>query len=273
MSYSTLLVHLDAGGPNSHVLNVAAGLAQQYDAQVIGIAACQTLQAASLVGDFTGDSIALAREAAMDALSAVEAEFHAFPALKPCALDWRSLSTTDSIWQTVANEARCADLIITSARRGASSNAGQHADAGKLVINAGRPVLIVPDSPATCRFTRVVVTWAETRECRRAVADALPILKRAERVVVLNIAREPAGTEGPGKDVVAWLARHGISADQIVARASDDVAATLAVIAAEQDAELIVAGAYGHNRLREWAFGGVTHDLLLRDRRCVLLSH
>jgi nucleotide-binding universal stress UspA family protein len=273
VNYSTLLVHLDAGGSNTHVLDVAASLAQQYDAKVIGVAACRPLQMASLYGDFTGEIIALERETAEESLVAAEAEFRAFAALEPYALDWRSLSTMDPIWQAVASEARCADLIITSARIGPSSNADRHADAGDLVINAGRPVLIVPDSPGTSRFTTVVVAWAETRECRRAAADALPILKRAERVVVLNVAREPAGTGGPGKDVVAWLARHGVSADQIVARASDDVAATLAIIAAEQDAELIVAGAYGHNRLREWAFGGVTQDLLLRDRRCALLSH
>jgi len=273
VTYTTLLVHLDAGGPNAHVLDVAASLAQQYDAKVIGIAACQPLQMASIYGDFTGELIALERETAEDVLKLAEAEFRAFAPIQPYVLEWRPISTMDPIAHAIAQEARSADLVIASAKFGPISNKERHADAGELILRAGRPVLIVPDRPATSRFTNVLVAWAETRECRRAVVDALPILKHAERVVVVDVAREPADARFASQDVVAWLARHGVSADQIVARLGDDVAGTIAIIAAEEDAELIVAGAYGHSRLSEWAFGGVTHDLLLRDRRCALLSH
>lgn len=274
MTYTTMLVHLDAGGPNAHVLEVAASLAKQYDAKVIGVAACQPIQMGTLTGDdFTGQIVAMEREAAEESLKRAEAEFHAFAPVQPFVLEWRSISTMDPIAHVIAEEARSADLVIASAKYGPVSNKERHADAGELILRAGRPVLIVPDRPATSRFTKVLVAWAETRECRRAIVDALPILKRAERVMVVEVAREPADARFPSKDVVAWLARHGITADQIIAKSSGNDAGSLAVIAAEQDAELIVAGAYGHNRLSEWTFGGVTRDLLLRDNRCALVSH
>jgi nucleotide-binding universal stress UspA family protein len=273
VSYSTLLVHLDAAGPNRNVLVAAASLAQQNDARIIGVAACQPIQIGMDAADATGAIFTLERELAEQALQAVEAEFRACAAIQPFVLEWRPISTMDPVSHVVAQEARSADLLIASARFGPANNAARHADAGELILHAGRPVLMVPDSPSTSRFNTVVIAWAETRECRRAVVDALPILKRAERVVVVEVASAPADTQFQSQDVVAWLARHRVNADQIIAQPSGSTAASLALIAGEQDADLIVAGAYGHTRLREWTFGGVTRDLLLRDNRCALLSH
>lgn len=273
MSYSTLLVHLDAGGPNAHVLGLASSLAQQHDARIIGIAACQPIPIAMSAADATGAICTLECELAEQALETAEAEFRAFAPIQPFVLEWRPISTMDPVSHVVAQEARSADLLIVSARFGPTSNAARHADAGDLILRAGRPVLVVPDRPATSRFNTAVIAWAETRECRRAVADALPILKRAKRVVVVEVASAPTDAQFQSRDVVAWLARHGISADQVIAQPNGSTAASLASIASEQGADLIVAGAYGHNRLREWTFGGVTRDLLLRDNRCALLSH
>ena len=75
------------------------------------------------------------------------------------------------------------------------------------------------------------------------------------------------------EDVVMWLKRHGVGANSLTVPATGDDAAQLDAIARDKDAGLLVAGAYGHNRLREWVLGGVTRDLLLRPRRCSLVSH
>ena len=228
MPYSTLLVHLDAGGSNAHVLDVAANLAKQFTAKIIGVAASRPIQIGTLGDDSTGQLVAMERDAAEGSLKLAEAEFRACAAIQPYILEWRSLSTMDPIAHVLAEQARSADLLIASARPGPESSAERNADVGELIVRAGRPVLVVPESPAPSRFDKIVIAWAETRECRRALVDALPFL---------------------------------VAADEV------------AVVAAEEDAELIVAGAYGHNRLREWAFGGVTRDLLLRANRCALLSH
>ena len=75
------------------------------------------------------------------------------------------------------------------------------------------------------------------------------------------------------EDVVGWLERHGVVAETLACRSIGEDATRLNDIAQEQNADLIVAGAYGHSRLREWVLGGVTCDLLLRADRCSLVSH
>ena len=154
-----------------------------------------------------------------------------------------------------------------------SSEMTNHANVGDLIVRAGRPVLVVPDGPVPAAFAKIVIAWADTRECRRAVVDALPFLAQAEQVVIVEIASDAENARSQTNDVVAWLGRHEVSADRIVYEPHGNVADSLAMIAREQEADLIVAGAYGHNRLREWAFGGVTSDVLLRENRFALLSH
>ena len=120
-----------------------------------------------------------------------------------------------------------------------------------------------------------VVGWKDTRETRRAAFDALPLLKKAAHVAVVEIAAEEelaaAGTHLD--DVVGWLKRHGVVVVSLAAPSTGDDATQLNAIAEEHGADVIVAGAYGHSRLREWVLGGVTRDLLLRADRCSLVSH
>jgi nucleotide-binding universal stress UspA family protein len=120
-----------------------------------------------------------------------------------------------------------------------------------------------------------MVGWKDTRESRRATLDALPFLKRAAHVTVVEIAGEdnlPAARSHL-RDVIAWLRCHGVEAEPIAAPSSGNDATQLIAIARDQGATITVAGAYGHSRLREWALGGVTRDLLLSPDRCSLLSH
>jgi nucleotide-binding universal stress UspA family protein len=122
----------------------------------------------------------------------------------------------------------------------------------------------------------VVVAWKNTRECRRALADALPFLQRAEDVVVVaGVDPDDADlATAELADVVANLKRHGVDGRPEVVRIShDEVEQDLERIADNAGADLIVAGGFGHSRLREWAFGGVTDTFLHHPRRFVLLSH
>ncbi len=272
MTYSTLLVHLDGGRPNAALLDVAATLADQHDAGVIGIAACQPVQIGSCDGYLGGEYAVIERDIVADELARAKVEFHAHERLARHVLEWRSIPTLANVAHVVAEHARAADLVITSAGPG-YADLSTHADTGDLILRAGRPVLVVPDGNATATFATVLVAWTDIRECRRAVSDALPMLHAADRVIVAAVTLDAPGAREPVEDVAAWLARQGVDADKIVARMKGTSIDTLASIADEVEADLVVAGAYGHTRLREWAFGGVTRDLLLRDRRCTLLSH
>jgi nucleotide-binding universal stress UspA family protein len=146
------------------------------------------------------------------------------------------------------------------------------------VMQAGRPILVVPDGVNWLDLRSVLVAWKDTPEARRALADALPILRKARDVTVLAIPEgdddRPAAIAGV-TDVTAWLARHGVTA---IARVSEGarnetVAGQLEKIAGDVGASLIVAGAYGHSRFRELILGGVTQYLVTQSARCVLLSH
>jgi nucleotide-binding universal stress UspA family protein len=165
--------------------------------------------------------------------------------------------------------------VVGASRDHAIAPAVHALDPAELVLAAGRPMLLVPPEAKDLVGARALVAWKDRREARRAVADALPLLQRAERVLVVE-AGEASARERQSSgsaDVAAWLCRHGVTARGIVTDDTAGVAVQLDRIAEEEGADLIVAGAYGHGRFREWALGGVTRDLLLYARRCVLLSH
>jgi len=109
------------------------------------------------------------------------------------------------------------------------------------------------------------------------VRDAIPLLQQARQVVLLAIGEDHetmARTKDQLADVATYLARHGVSAvDEIWRPARGPVAAELLHFVREERVDLIVAGGYGHSRLGEWFFGGVTHELLRATPACCMLSH
>lgn len=272
MTYSTIMVHLDGARPNRAVLDAAATLASSFGAKVIGIAACQPVRLGTPDGYMDGTYAVLEREIVDDELARTKIEFNDHLALRPHVLEWRSISTQVNVAHVVAAHARCADLLITGTI-GRASDASTHADGGNLVMHAGRPVLVVPDANVTADFRTIVVAWADTPECRRVIVDSLPMLHRADRVIVAEVSADPVAAGTGMLDVLNWLRRHGIEGDRVNARIKRSASESIAAIADETGADLLVAGAYGHSRIREWAFGGVTRDLLMHGHRCTLMSH
>ena len=150
------------------------------------------------------------------------------------------------------------------------------ADPGVILLRAGRPVLVAPDTVAPLQLRRVVVAWKDTRECRRAVRDALPFLQRAKEVLLVGIGEGEAESNAKKtlSDVAEYLLRHRVAAVHDVWRqARGPVAGKLLRLVQDEKADLIVAGGYGHSRLGEWLFGGVTHELLASSPVCCMLSH
>lgn len=150
-----------------------------------------------------------------------------------------------------------------------------HAEA--IIFGAGRPTLVVPEAPAARPFelNRVIVAWDFSRAAARAVSDAIPILEKAREVCVLTVTNEKTiPSRRSSSELAKNLSRHGIEVvvEEVDAagRAIGDV---LAAQIAVRSADLLVMGAYGHSRLREFVLGGATRSILTKPPIPVLCSH
>lgn len=276
MSFKTLMVHLELGRKNDGLLAIAGNLAQRLKAHVVGIAACQPIQLMYNETYISGEIIEQDREQIEKQLEEAERQMRTALDAIGVKSEWRSMITPGSLADFMAAEARAADLILTGPLiRGSTFDHARQVNVADLAMEAGRPVLIVPHGRDHLDLNRAMVAWKSTRECRRAVADAVPLLKLAHEVTVVEIAEDediPRARQETA-DVAAWLARHGVIAKPEVISTNGPDSERLSDLARERQVNLIVAGAYGHRRLREWIFGGVTADFLMMPTRCVMLSH
>jgi nucleotide-binding universal stress UspA family protein len=168
-----------------------------------------------------------------------------------------------------------ADLVVIARPEPAGQTAGPPGLAESLVLTSGRPIIVFPPSGTVSRVRRILVGWNATRESIRAVADALPLLARAEAVVVLVVDHERQSGHGqePGAYIARHLARHGAQVGvRRLSSGGKDVGGLLLSQAAASRADLLVMGAYGHSHLSEWMFGGVTRTVLYEAGLPVLMS-
>ena len=260
---------------NAGMLAVVADLAGRFGAAVIGVAARQASTPGIVRGVGPREPDRHDFDKFVDLSAAAEAEFRAaLPKVQD--LQWRSQMTFGPVYEYVAAESRGADLVVATLDSGEGIFLpSEQAEVGDLLMRLGRPTVIVPSDAGGLKLTSALVCWDDKREARRAIADALPLLQASNRVDVVEIVngKDMDGARRRLGDVGDWLARHGVEA-QCSARVSNGSESTqLADFAKDMNVDLVVAGAFGHSRLREWAFGGVTRDLLLHTDCCVLASH
>jgi|SRR5215472_3021531 len=276
MSYKALMVHVDLDDGGDARVRLAAELAQRFDAALIGISAWApnpAISVDSVVPEAAPDLIDL--PVMEDLLKTRGDAFRALVGEDIREVEWRSAIELPT--ELVVREARSADLLIVGGtRHPVLRDPYRSVDPGAVLLRAGRPLLIVPAGVTSLAAKRIAVAWKDTREARRTVVDALPLLRRAEEVVVAEFcsSAEKAPARQRVKEVVQFLARHGISTARDQVRPIDTtVANSLLQLARAESTDLVVAGGYGHTRLGEWIFGGVTHDLLVNGSLCCLLSH
>jgi nucleotide-binding universal stress UspA family protein len=272
--YTSLLVHVDITPHVARRIEIAAHLAREMGARLVGLGA-ETFNSIPPADPYLGygaaDWLSLMDKQVTQDLKAAEDQFtHNAAAVET---EWRTVR--DYPAKAIAAMSRAADLIVASPKGPGAP--GLAADPAEVVMTAGRPVLIIPRNAANLlRAHTIVVAWKDTREARRAVADSMAFLRRATSVIVQGVCEDDSfeALEYETEDVAAYLRRSGVRArSQVSACSPKGVTATLEAIAEANGADLIVAGAYGHSRMREWAFGGVTNSLI-NDPRCfVLLSH
>ena len=169
---------------------------------------------------------------------------------------------------------RNSDLLVLRCEPVNDPDVHRFYSAGEVVLGLGRPALITPDAhDGKAPARHALIAWNGSREAARAVRDALSLLLISERVSAVTFG-EPTFGEAALPDIKQYLARHELQAEwQQLPEAEVATGEALLAYAAQTDADLIVAGAYGRSRLRELVFGGVTHHLLRQTTIPVLMSH
>jgi nucleotide-binding universal stress UspA family protein len=276
MSYKVLMVHLDLDDEADGRARLALELTERFDAALIGVSAWAPAPA-------FGDDITVMEsvpepfdlQAMEEVLKARGDGFRALAGEAGKPVEWRSALElpTEFVLRGVA----AADLMILGGtRHPVLRDPYRNVDPGSVLLRAGRPILLVPPGVASLAGKRVAVAWKDTREARRAIVDALPFLRRAEAVAIVEFCAqgEEASAQPHLEGVKQFLLRHRVETAYERAMPIGATASSSLIGLVEDEAiDLIVAGGYGHSRLGEWIFGGVTHDLLTRSPVCCLLSH
>lgn len=276
MTYKDILVYADATPAGATRLDAAAQLASAQKAHLIALHVDTIpftpvdLMGTGVTAELIEWQMKMRQERAEAARQAVRAaeQRHGI------AIEWRKVE--GGIDDPLIEQGCYADLIVLSQNnRVTDLETPVGPMAGSILMAVGRPVLVVPkDYKGTGIGRRVLVAWKPGAEAARAVHDALPLLVQAEAVTVMRVNPDPEEpAHNPGADLATHLARHGVKVTVTPVLAPDTAAGTAILDQARaMQADLIVMGAYGHSRLRELVFGGVTRQMLQAPPVPVLMS-
>jgi nucleotide-binding universal stress UspA family protein len=274
MNYKTVMVGLALDRSNDACLRVAGDLAERFGARVIGVAASDLRPPMYFAEGAYAQKILDDEASAVDRrLSELEGEFRASVQRRATAVEWRSARALPVPY--LLQQARAADLLVIGARPEALVDPCSAPDPSDLLMQLGRPLIVVPPTTEWLDLRSVLVAWKDVREARRAVFDALPLLAAAKEITIAEIAEQDghrADALAHVADVSAWLQAHGIAAHTVVPEKTGSVIAQIEGTAAHVGAGTVIAGAYGHSRLREWVLSGVTRHLATQSRLCAFLS-
>ena len=259
MDYKDILVFLDAGPDTPARLDLGISLARSHGARLLGVDVCR-------VEAFTGET----KDEAMRLPDLFETRIAGagvegtYRVVDESTAEWKELYT------------RFCDLVIVSQPDEGSAKLVRPSLPDDVLLKSGVPVLILPagwlPSPVG---EDIVIAWNPSREATRATHDALPLLKRARRVTLFEFAPPADHGEIAADLMLKHLRSHGVNAQLYTWPEGSEMSPASALFAClgTQDADLIVAGAYGHSRLRERLFEGVTRRFLERTTLPMLMSH
>jgi nucleotide-binding universal stress UspA family protein len=279
MKLCDILVHVDASPRAQLRLDIAAALARQHGAHLTALQVIDVAVPVMAMGDGGGGGAVIAelmeqmRQSALVAGVKLKAAFETALAREGIMGEWRRVEGTTP--EILALHGRYVDLLVM----GQDDPESDNADLLETVLfDSGRPVLAIPFAGSFKTIgKRVLVGWNASREATRALHDALPLIAKAETATIfLANPKRGLGAHGeePGADIARHLARHGLKVE-VAKVIADDVSDSALLLnhASDMGADLVVMGAYGHSRLREFILGGVTRSLLREMTVPVLLSH
>jgi nucleotide-binding universal stress UspA family protein len=265
MSDASVIVYVEADETPEQRVHLAASLADKFNAILIG------LSALAIPPPMTTDGVI------MDMMRTKLAHrgewFCRIADANHRKVEWREV--LDFPAEALTRAARSADLVIIGQRK-PSGNAYRVVDPGEAILKMGRPTLVVPEGVSSLRAEHIVIGWKDTREARRVVQDALPFLEQATEVTIVEACGPDDEKTALGRldDAARYLTLHRIKGGpKIMLQQKGSGAEQLIRAAQEAHADLLVTGAYGHSRLGEWIFGGMTRELLAASPICCLMSH
>ena len=188
-------------------------------------------------------------------------------------VSWDWLAADGDASDRLVEHARLADVVVMSAGPFAHQAALQLGRTGDVAIRAPAPVLAVPEGTAGIDVAgAALLCWDGGQEAGTALRAALPLLKLAQSVTLLTVAEKD--TPYTARAAAAFLSRHDIHAE-VIERGGDDanIEQVIRSVAAEREVAWIVQGAYGHSRMRQMLFGGVTRGLLADAPAPILIAH
>jgi nucleotide-binding universal stress UspA family protein len=268
----SILVHVDSAPRTAVRLQLAEQLALAHGAQATAIYAVTSALLRYPMSMAAGADVApMLAEVDAQRLEAARKLYAA--SVKPERVGW--LECTGAPIADVAKQALYADLLVLGQRAADETrDVDVPADfVSSVLIDSGRPGLVVPHiTKGPVRLERVLVAWKPTRESARAVTAALPILQQASKVTVVSF--DEGETPVPDAGILGYLRQHGVQAGiKREVAAELDVGEQLLSLAADEQADLLVMGCYGHGRAREWVLGGVSRTIIESMTLPVLMSH
>lgn len=280
MSYKTILAYLPDRQNAEKLLDATLPIARRNDAHVIGLHVIPRVPVmyAVAAAEIPPDVIAQQEEMLQREADALKDYFNERCERAGARGEWRcnKIERAD-LASDIVSQTLCADLVVMTQQEedpfGLSSDLPS-----RVVVDTGRPVLILPRYVKVSEIAKhVVVAWNGSREAARAAFDAIPFMKHADTVKVLAIdpqCRQGYDSIALGDEISLCLARHDVSAEAKVSTSgSISVGDELLNRLTDEGCDLLVMGCYGHSRLRETLFGGVTRELLEHMTAPVLMSH
>lgn len=272
-----IIVNLSVGERPGPAGDYAISVAAAFDAHLAGLAFIyDPIVPVSGAGYIPADVIetqerenAAASKAALDRFAA--ACKRAGVAAEPLTLS----ASLAGVGEQFSHLARRFDVSIVGQAE-PDRSAVEEVIAEAALFESGRPVIIVPYiQKGPLKLDRVMLCWDGSRAATRAIADAVPLLKKAGKVEVVIVTNERGKRdEIEGADMAQHLARHGLNVEVKRTVLGDiDVADVILSHAADVGADFIVMGGYGHSRLREFVLGGVTRSIFKSMTIPVLMSH
>jgi nucleotide-binding universal stress UspA family protein len=264
-------------GERDPATEYAASVAEAFGAHVLGVAVSyEPVIPGTLLGGIPPEIIESQRAEADKKSRAAIARFEQAVKRTGVSAETRIISASIAgAADQIGRIGRRYDLVVVGQPERQKSLPDEVVDESVL-FESGRPVVFVPFiHKGGMKIDRIMVCWDGGRAAARAVADALPFLKKAKQVEIVIVSDKPGKKdEIPGADLGQHLARHGLKVDVKRITSPDiDVASTILSYAADSSADMIVMGGYGHSRLREFVLGGATRGLLQAMTVPVLMSH
>ena len=277
MALKDILVYVDGGKRMPEQVEAAIYIAKEHDAHLTGIYVRHSFEIPPYIRAEISTKVVAAHDKVLkESVQKARQVFEETTKHAGLEKDWRVFKG-DTV-EVLNQQARFFDLVLLGQHDPDDDDAPAVSGMpDRVILGVGRPVLTIPYAGIFPTIgKRIMIAWDGSRLATRAVGDAMPFLEAAKKVMIMTVNPKNGGnsTDETGVDICSHLISHGINAEPHNAYVDDiEVGAMLLSRAADKGVDMLVMGAYGHNRWRELVLGGVTRHILKHMTVPVLMTH